>query len=143
MTLLCSTLYVALLYSGTITTPWHTAEDISSPAVEAQTCIEGFGARISASPHYVQAGPQFGYTIYRHDRWRITLQTHGGLGYSNTHNPTTQIRQVTLLNFGVAALVSYEHYSLHLGYDHMSRGRGTDTTNAGQDLWLAGLGYSF
>lgn len=144
MTWLCSSLYIALLYGGTITTPWHTAQDISGPAVDLQSCPEGIGARLAASPHYVQVGPQFGYAVPLSGSWSLTLQTHGGLGYSNTRNPTTKLRQVTLLNFGVSGLLRYrEHWSLQVGYDHMSRGRGDDPTNAGQDVWTVGIGYRY
>lgn len=143
MTLFCLAPLILAGYAGTIQTDWHTSSDISGPYVEAQTCTDGFGARLAFSEKWVQVGPQFGYTILLSDDWSITFQAHGGLGYSNTHHPDTGIRQITKWNGGLAVLLSIDRYSVKVGYDHMSNGRGIDPTNAGQDQWSVGVGYSF
>lgn len=140
---LCVAPLLLLGYSATIQTDWHTSKDISGPYAEAQTCQDGFGARLAFGAEWVQVGPQFGYTVPLGDDWIVTFQAHGGLGYSNTHHPHTGIRQVTKFNGGVAIILSVDRYSVKAGYDHMSNGRGTDPTNAGQDMWTMGVGYSF
>lgn len=143
MTLLCSTLLVVAGYAGSITTDWHHAQDLSGVFVEVQTCKAGFGLRAAASTEWVQVGPQFGYTVFGSQDWSVTLQAHGGLGYSNTHHPQTGIRQVTKWNGGLAVVVGYDRVHVKLGYDHMSNGRGVDPTNAGQDFWSVGVGLTF
>ena len=143
MTLFCLAPFILAGYAGTIQTDWHTSADISGPYAEVQTCKDGFGARVAFGEKFVQVGPQFGYTIPLGDDWSITLQAHGGMGYSNTHHPNTGVRQVTKWNGGLAVLLNVDRYSVKIGYDHSSNGRGLDPTNAGQDQWSVGVGYSF
>ncbi|MDH5667849.1 MAG: hypothetical protein OEY86_07560 [Nitrospira sp.] len=142
MTLFCTLGYAAVLYAGTITTGWHTSQDISGPSTELQTCRDGFGGRVAFGEQWVQVGPQFGQTWPISGLWSITAQIHGGLGYSNTHHPSTGVRQVTKFNAGVSVSLNYGRCGLKIGGDHMSNGRGHDPTNAGQDLWSAGVGCS-
>ena len=143
MTLFCTALFIAASYTSTIETNWHKSANLSGPSAEVQTCKDGFGARVAWADDWVQAGPQFGYTWPIYGAWSITAQIHGGLGYSNTHHPDTRIRQITLYNGGVDMLVNYGHYSVKIGYDHMSNGSGMNARNIGQDQWSVGVGYSF
>lgn len=143
MTPLCLIPLILAGYTGTIQTSWHTSQDLSGGYVEAQTCKEGLGLRLAASTEWVQVGPQFGYTLPLGKRWMITMQAHGGLGYSNTHHPRTGVRQITKWNGGLALIAGYERYHMKIGYDHMSNGRGLDPTNAGQDFWSVAVGLTF
>lgn len=139
----CIAPIVLLGYTATIQTSWHRSADISGPSAEIQTCKQGIGLRMAFGERFVQLGPQLGITVPLGDDWSVTLQAHGGLGYSNTHHPDTGIRQVTKWNGGLAVLLSVDRYSVKVGYDHSSNGRGLDPTNAGQDQWSIGVGYSF
>ena len=130
-------------YAHTIQLPHHHSADIGGAYVEAQTCKDGLGARVALNSEFFQAGPQYGFTVPLGDDWALTFQVHGGLGYSNTHHPISGVRQVTLYNGGVAVLLSVDRYSVKVGYDHLSNGRGYDLMNTGQDLLTSGVGYSF
>ena len=143
MTLFCLAPFILAGYAGTIQTDWHTSADISGPYAEVQTCKDGLGGRVAFGAEWVQVGPQYGYTVPLGDDWSITLQAHGGMGYSNTHHPVSGVRQITKWNGGLAVLLSVDRYSVKVGYDHSSNGRGLDPTNAGQDQWSVGVGYSF
>lgn len=143
MTLLCLAPLILAGYAGTIQTSWHTSADISGPYAEVQTCKQGFGLRAAGSSEWVQFGPQFGYEQRLGDDWAITLQAHGGLGYSNTHHPMTGVRQVTKWNGGLSLILSVDRYHAKVGYDHMSNGSGLNPANVGQDLWSTGIGVTW
>lgn len=143
MTLFCLAPLILAGYAHTVETPWHHSEAISGPYVEVQSCREGIGARVAVGAEWVQAGPQAGYTIPLGDDWALTLQAHGGLGYSNTHHPLSGVRQVTKWNGGLAVLLSVDRYTVKVGWDHMSNGRGADPTNTGQELVTVGFGMTF
>lgn len=140
---LCLAPLVMVGYLQTIQTEWHTSYDISGPMAEIQTCQRGLGGRLAFSGDMVQVGPQYGYTWPISQDWSITGQFHGGMGYSNTIHPDTHIRQITKFNGGVSFLIHYQSYTLKVGYDHMSNGKGLDPTNAGQDMMSYMVGYSF
>lgn len=127
-------------YVGIVQTPTHHSEDIGGAYTEFQSCKEGFGARLAFGAEWVQAGPQFGYTIPFGDDWALTIQGHGGLGYSNSHHPITGVRQVTKFDGGVTIILSVDRYLLKVGYDHMSNGRGYDPTNSGQEMISGAVG---
>lgn len=143
MILLCLAPIVLLGYSHTIQTSWHTSQDISGPMMEVQSCKEGLGGRIAYGSEWVQVGPQYGLSLTLSDKWSVTGQIHGGLGYSNTHHPDSHIRQVTKWNGGVSFMLQYTSYGIKVGYDHMSNGRGLDPTNHGQDMVSMGGYYVF
>lgn len=146
MTLFCLIPLVLAGYAGTIQTSWHTSADISGPYVEAQTCKEGLGARLAyghVNGAWVQVGPQYGHTWELWHELTVTLQVHGGLGYSNTRHPVTQVRQVTKWNGGAAVILGWKQLNIKAGFDHMSNGRGHDITNHGQDFWTLAAGVSF
>lgn len=143
MTLFCLAPLVLAGYAQTVQTSWHHSASLSGPSAEVQSCREGLGMRVAFGAEWVQVGPQVGYTLPLGDDWALTLQAHGGLGYSNTHHPHTGIRQVTKWNGGVALLLSVDRYHVKVGYDHMSNGRGADPTNAGQELVTVGAGVHF
>lgn len=143
MTLFCLAPFILAGYAGSIQTDWHHSADISGPYAEIQTCKDGFGARLAFGAEWVQVGPQMGMTWPIGGAWSFTARINGGLGYSNTHHPTTRVRQVTTLNAGASVSLNYARYSLVVSYQHMSNGRGIDPTNAGQDQWSVGVGYSF
>lgn len=135
---------VALLgYGQTIQTEWHSSSNLSGPYTEIQSCKEGLGGRLAFSNEWVQVGPQYGYSWPIGQNWRITGQVHGGLGYSNTFHPETQVRQVTKWDGGVSILIHYKYFIGKVGYDHMSNGRGIDPTNHGQEMVSIGIGYEF
>ena len=128
-------------YASSITTDWHHNREISSPFVEVQTCKDGLGARLAASHTFAQLGPQYGHTVRLTDSLSLTMQVHGGLGYSNeTYN---NHRQITRYNGGVALLLNYRSWSVKGGLDHMSNARGFVETNRGQDMWTIALGKEF
>ena len=141
--MLCLAPLLLLGYAHTIETSWHHSASLSGAYVEVQTCKDGLGARVAFSSDWVQLGPQFGYTWMLGDDWSMTAQAHGGIGYSNTFHPLTDVRQVTKWNGGIGLLLNVDRYSLKIGYDHMSNGRGYAPTNAGQDMWTIGVGLSF
>lgn len=128
-------------YAQSIDTPWHHNRGIGGAYAEVQTCKEGLGARIAGSNQWIQVGPQYGHTITLTESLSLTAQIHGGLGYSNTHYDNH--RQITLYNGGVAILLSYQSYSVKIGVDHMSNGRGFVETNRGQDMATFALGKEF
>ncbi len=128
-------------YAQSINTSWHHNQDISGAYAEVQTCKEGFGARVAGNNQWIQAGPQYGHTIALSESLSLTAQIHGGLGYSNEHY--NNHRQITLYNGGVAFILSYQSYSVKLGVDHMSNGRGLVETNRGQDMATFALGKEF
>lgn len=140
---LCLIPLIIMGYTQTIQTEWHTSKDISGPSIEVQTCARGLGARVAGGQEWVQIGPQYGYTWPINEMWAITGQVHGGLGYSNTFHPDTRVRQVTKWNGGLDILVHYGRYSMKVGYDHNSNGRGVDPTNHGIDQISVGMGYTF
>lgn len=143
MTLLCLAPLVLAGYAGTIQTSWHTSQDLSGGYAEAQTCKDGLGLRLAASTEWVQVGPQLGVTVIQGQGWAMTIQAHGGLGYSNTHHPRTGVRQVTKWNGGISVVMGVDRVHVKAGYDHMSNGRGIDPTNAGQDFFTVAGGLSF
>ena len=137
---LCLIPLVFASYTHTIQTATHHSADIGGASAEVQTCRDGFGGRVAFNDQFVQVGPQYGYTIPLGDDWSITLNIHGGLGYSNTHHPLSGVRQVTKWNGGASVAVNVDRYSVKCGFDHMSNGRGYDPTNTGQDLISCGVG---
>jgi len=143
MTSLCFIPLVFVGYTHTIQTAMHHSADIGGPSAEFQTCRDGFGGRVAFNDQYVQAGPQFGWTVPLGDDWSITMNVHGGLGWSNTHHPLSGVRQVTKWNGGASVAVNVDRYSLKIGFDHMSNGKGVSPVNVGQDLASMGVGYSF
>lgn len=143
MTTLCLAPLVLLGYSHTIQTSWHSSASISGPYAEIQTCKEGIGGRLAVGTEWVQIGPQYGISWPINKMWTITGQVHGGLGYSNTIHPDSGVRQVTKFNGGISFLIHYDRYSIKVGFDHMSNGRGIDPTNHGVDMVSMGIGYHF
>lgn len=137
---LCLIPLVFASYTHTIQTSWHTSADIGGPGAEIQTCRDGLGGRVAFNAEFVQAGIQYGYTILLTAVLSITLNIHGGLGYSNTHHPRSGVRQVTLYNGGASVAVNLDRYSVKCGYDHLSNGSGTNAANVGQDLVSCGFG---
>lgn len=131
------------LYTHTLQFPHHHSDDIGGLSAEVQTCRDGLGGRVAFNDQFVQMGPQFGYTIPLGDDWSITLNVHGGLGYSNTFHPLSRVRQVTTINVGASVSLNLAHYSLKFGMDHMSNGSGFNPTNVGQDMLSIGIGRSF
>ena len=134
---------VPMMFIGgvhTLQLPWHHSESLAPGFVEVQSCKEGLGARVAASADWVQAGPQYGYTWALGDDWSLTVQGHGGLGYSNTHHPVSGVRQVTRWNGGLALVLSAGPVSVKVGWDHMSNGRGADPSNSGQELVSGAVG---
>jgi hypothetical protein len=143
MTSLCLIPLVFASYTHSIQTSWHHSANIGGPSAEFQTCRDGLGARLAFNEHFVQAGPQWGWTIPFGDDWSVTLNVHGGLGYSNTHHPLSGVRQVTKFNGGLSVSLNVDRYSVKVGYDHLSNGKGVSPVNVGQDLASIGVGYSF
>lgn len=141
--MVCLLPLILIGYVGTIQTSWHTSADISGPYAEVQTCKDGLALRGAVGNQWVQVGPQYGYSATLPYGLALTGQIHGGLGYSNTIHPVSNIRQITTLNLGFSVLISKERYYLKGGYDHMSNGRGIDPTNAGQDFWSIAGGLTF
>lgn len=138
--MICFLPVLAILYVHSIQTPWHYSVPLDGVSAEVQTCRDGFGARLAFSEQFVQAGPQYGYTIPLDDRWSVTFNVHGGLGYSNTVFPLSGRRQITLYNGGASLSLNRDRYSVKCGYDHMSNGTGGNDFNAGQDLISCGAG---
>ena len=130
-------------YAGTMQTSWHHSARIDGPYAEVQSCKDGVGLRLAAGAEWVQLGPQLGYTWGLGEQVEVTLQGHGGLGYSNTFHPISGVRQVTRWNGGLAIVVGLNQWHVKLGWDHMSNGRGADPTNSGQELWSVGVGLAF
>ena len=128
----------------------HHITDMDGAYVEAQTCVEGFGAYASAaSSQLYTGGIHYGFAWRATQNLTLIAQPHIGASYPSRWVP--ELPNEVQFDTGVKLLAKYQHFMLQVAWGHQSSaGLGREVIrdgrrygNTGLDTIKVGVGREF